>query len=102
MASWLSFWNADLRSASAGDTGSLYDSAYVPWGLEKLDAGDTVFAVGIENGRLILITDLLVSHVEPSLDAPGQVDIDSSRSRVPIDFHRIVPDRTVDRLSFLM
>jgi hypothetical protein len=54
MASWLSFWNQRRRAANSAHTGERLDSAWIPWSEGKLNRGDTVFAVGIEDGRLKL------------------------------------------------
>jgi len=100
MTDWLSFWNTTQRRKSAADVGVTYRRAFVPWGRGKVHVGDTIFAVGIDNGDLLLITDLHPERVRSSRGVPGQVDIWSDGTRAPIALDRVVPQRVVDRIRF--
>ena len=100
MAGWLSFWNAEIRAGNKPRQGTPLESAWIPWAAGKIDVGDDVYAVGIDDGELLLISRVVVDSVRVTDAATEKITIESRESEA-MRFDRIVPRRTVDQLRYL-
>jgi hypothetical protein len=78
MAEWLSFWNQDTRSRNAALAGGPVDEIYVPYGRGKIGRRDRIYCVGIEHGRLLLITRVRAALLEADIADNELIYIDDS------------------------
>lgn len=102
MAEWLSFWDKETRSYNAALAGGRVDEIYVPYGRGKIGRRDRIYCVGIEQGRLLLITRVRAALLEADIGDDEMVYIDDSDEEyVEADFNRKVPRGVVDALRVI-
>lgn len=109
MADWLSFWNQKKRDEVAERTpggpkaapGDYLTSIYVPYGQGLIHSDDWIYCVGIENGKLLLISRLQAGAIKVSTAGDKQIDIearDGTETELRLDRH--LPREDAERIQF--
>lgn len=92
MPDWLSFWNQDTRARNADLAGGPVDEIYIPYGRGKIGRRDRIYCVGIERGRLLLITRVRAALLDGDVADEEMIYIDDAAEEyVDVDFDRAVP-----------
>ncbi len=102
MAEWLSFWNQETRARNSNLAGGPVDEIYVPYGRDRIGRRDRIYCVGIENGRLLLITRVRAALLEADIADDEMIYVDDSDEEyVEADFDRIVPGSVIGALRVI-
>lgn len=102
MPDWLSFWNQETRARNADLAGGQVDEIYVPYGRGKIGRRDRIYCVGIEHGRLLLITRVRAALLEGDIADDEMIYIDDSDEEyVEADFNRTVPTNVLGTLTLI-
>jgi hypothetical protein len=103
VADWLSFWNKTRKQKEAVLHGEVVEQIYVPYGEGRVSVGDSIYCVGIEAGKLLLITRVEVAKLSADHDPDHResVVIDGAKKNTTkADFKRKLPASTVKKLKY--
>ena len=101
---WLSFWNQKTRKQQRGEGVRHPTDAdiWVPYGADKLAAGDDVYCVGIDAGELLLFGRLTVGKLAADLNHHESLDVwAASSGSTEFRDDRVVSAAIVDELVYL-
>ncbi len=103
MAEWLSFWNAETRRRNEADLrGHVVSPIYVPFGMDHLKRGDTIYCFGIEDGTLYLITRLIVGTLDEDPEHQESLLVEGAEDdEVEADYDRAVPEEVIGAVRYL-
>lgn len=104
VADWLSFWNRETRAENEPRlAGQQVGEIYIPHGAERVAIGDRIYCVGVQDGRLLLITRIDAVSVTPDED-PNHVDsvlVREAENGIVAAYDRIVPAPVLQSLRYL-
>jgi hypothetical protein len=101
---WLSFWNRETRAENEPRlAGREVGEIYIPHGAGRVAIGDRIYCVGVQDGRLLLITRIDAVSVTPDED-PNHVDsvlVRGAENGIVAAYDRIVPPPVLHSLRYL-
>jgi hypothetical protein len=102
---WLSFWDEETRArqgrtGSDGGNGGDPDIS-VPYGQDKLETGDAVYCVAVDEGRLLFVCRVTVARMAEDPEHAESLDVWAGPGTTWCPDDCLVDDKAADELVYL-